>query len=132
MGLADVRGRGADAMAHLAKINGWTAAQAQRYADAEEVRWMQRSQHEWTIDLDALAQYGPPLSPSSRRRRCETCNELFPPNQLTAHDGERLCEDCLDEWLSPSFEMWPDHERPPPGMSEGDDAMLYDGEDIWS
>ena len=114
IGRASVYGRDAEAMAHLAEVNGWTEARASRYVEAQGAVWLQRSQHEWTLDLDALAQYGPPLPPSSRRRRCDVCEELFPVDQLTVHDDQRLCEYCLDEEVSGwGYEMWPDHEMPP-------------------
>lgn len=48
--------------------------------------------------------------------RCEMCEELFAPEELTFHYGLRLCDDCLEE---DGYEMWPDHELSPPGMSDG-------------
>jgi hypothetical protein len=57
IGLANVRGRGAQARAHLARVNGWTLAQADAYiAEAFQV-WAQRSQGPWTLDLEGLRPY---------------------------------------------------------------------------
>jgi 5-methylcytosine-specific restriction endonuclease McrA len=117
IGRARAYGREDEARAHLAETNGWTGTQALRYVEEQGALWLQRSHHQWTLNLDALVQYGPALSPSSRRRRCEGCGELFSPDRLAVHDGERLCEDCEDDW---GYEMWPDHELPPPGMSDPD------------
>jgi hypothetical protein len=44
------------------------------------------------------------------------CEELFEADELTVDFGLRLCDDCIDE---DGYELWPDHELPPPGMSEG-------------
>lgn len=46
---------------------------------------------------------------------CQMCGDLFAPDELTFHYGMRLCDDCLD---AEGYEMWPDHEFPPPGMSQ--------------
>jgi hypothetical protein len=57
MGLANVRGKGAQARAHLARVNGWTLEQADAYiAEAFQV-WVQRSQGPWTLDLKGLRPY---------------------------------------------------------------------------
>ena len=58
MGLANTRGRGQDAQCHLARVNGWTVSETEEYvADAFRV-WRERSQHEWTLDLAWLEQFG--------------------------------------------------------------------------
>jgi hypothetical protein len=57
LGLANVQGRGAQARAHLARVNGWTLAQADAYiAEAFQV-WAQRSGGPWTLDLEGLRPY---------------------------------------------------------------------------
>jgi hypothetical protein len=57
LGFANVKGRGAQARAHLARVNGWTLAQADAYiAEAFQV-WAQRSQGPWTLDLEGLRPY---------------------------------------------------------------------------
>lgn len=48
--------------------------------------------------------------------RCDICQELVEPDELTLRRGLPVCDDCLDE---EGYELWPDHEMAPPGMSEG-------------
>jgi hypothetical protein len=57
IGYASVRGKSAQARAHLARVNGWTLAQADVHiAEAFRV-WAQRSQGPWTLDLEGLRPY---------------------------------------------------------------------------
>jgi hypothetical protein len=57
IGLANVKGKGAQARAHLARVNGWTLEQADAYiAEAFQV-WAQRSGGPWTLDLEGLRPY---------------------------------------------------------------------------
>ena len=50
IGLAEIKGRGDIARAHLAKINGWNIDQAQRYINTSFDIWNERSNHLWTLD----------------------------------------------------------------------------------
>jgi hypothetical protein len=56
-GLANLRGKGAVARAHLMGVNGWTARQADVYIEAAFRVWERRSQGPWTLDLAGLAPY---------------------------------------------------------------------------
>ena len=57
IGFANVKGNGAQARAYLARVNGWTLAQADAYiAEAFQV-WAQRSGGPWTLDLEGLRPY---------------------------------------------------------------------------
>ncbi|MFI7529502.1 hypothetical protein [Nocardia salmonicida] len=86
------------ARSHLAEVNGWTPTQTDLYLEQQFEQWRVRSEKEWTFDLSALSQYGPPLPPSTRRKRCASCAELFPPDQLTAVEAKRLlCEGCAKD-----------------------------------
>ena len=58
MGFAGVRGKGRAALAHLAKVNGWSHADARLYVEACFEQWHRRSCHEWTLDLSYLEQFG--------------------------------------------------------------------------
>lgn len=58
IGLAGVRGRRAEAVRHLARVNGWSNADAELYLEACFEQWHRRSNHEWTLDLSHLEQYG--------------------------------------------------------------------------
>ncbi len=58
IGLAGVRGRRAEAVRHLARVNGWSNADAELYLEACFEQWHQRSNHEWTLDLSHLEEYG--------------------------------------------------------------------------
>jgi hypothetical protein len=57
LGFANVKGKGAQARAHLARVNGWTLAQADAYISQAFQVWAQRSQGPWTLDLEGLRPY---------------------------------------------------------------------------
>lgn len=116
-------GRAEQAWLHLAEVNGWTPEQTERYLETQFEQWRVRSTKEWTLDLDALARYGPPLPPSTRRKRCASCKDLFPRDQLRADEVKRLlCIGCFEEESAgPGDQRWPDHEMPPHGMGRPDE-----------
>lgn len=58
IGLAGVRGRRREAVAHLARVNGWTRDDAELYLEACFETWHRRSNHEWTLDLTHLTELG--------------------------------------------------------------------------
>lgn len=58
IGLAGVRGRGGAALAHLARVNGWSRGDAELYLEACFEQWHRRSSHEWTLDLSYLERLG--------------------------------------------------------------------------
>jgi len=57
IGFASVQGKGAQARAHLARVNAWTLAQADAYISQAFQVWAQRSQGPWTLDLEGLRPY---------------------------------------------------------------------------
>jgi hypothetical protein len=57
IGFANVKGKGAQARAHLARVNGWTLAHADAYISEAFGVWAQRSQGPWTLDLEGLRPY---------------------------------------------------------------------------
>jgi hypothetical protein len=59
LGFANVKGKGAQARAHLAPVNSWTLAQADAYVAEAFQLWVQRSQGPWTLDLEGLRPYVP-------------------------------------------------------------------------
>ena len=58
MGLANIRGRGHIAARHLAKVNGWTALEAERYIADQFAVWERRSVFQWQLDLSWLEECG--------------------------------------------------------------------------
>jgi hypothetical protein len=58
IGLAGVKGRGEQASAHLAEVNGWTPQVADRYINQAFVVWGKRSDRAWSLDVSVLAAYG--------------------------------------------------------------------------
>jgi hypothetical protein len=54
LGRARSEGRYAQAIAHLAKVNGWSRKAAIRYADASFKTLERRSHRRWTQDLTVL------------------------------------------------------------------------------
>lgn len=54
LGLASVRGWYDEAIQHLARVNGWTIKETEKYADQAFAVWTERSRHEWTVDTGIL------------------------------------------------------------------------------
>ncbi|CAN5761393.1 hypothetical protein BH24DEI2_BH24DEI2_26960 [soil metagenome] len=54
IGLANVQGKSAQALSHLARVNGWSANQARAYVEQAFELWARRSEHEWQLDLSLL------------------------------------------------------------------------------
>jgi hypothetical protein len=57
IGLARAEGRYAAAIAHLAKVNGWSRKAAFAHADACFDRWEGRSRRAWVQDLAVLCEW---------------------------------------------------------------------------
>lgn len=53
-GRAQATGNGARALNHLARVNGWTDAQAKAHVEAAFTMWRKRSQSNWTLDLSKI------------------------------------------------------------------------------
>jgi hypothetical protein len=49
---------GRRALEHLARVNRWPVQQAERYRATVFRRWRERSRAWWSVDLDALREYG--------------------------------------------------------------------------
>lgn len=60
-GLAQVRGRGAQAKKHLSKVNGWKTDEADWYIAEVFEKWVERSSHEWDLNISKLSDYGVPV-----------------------------------------------------------------------
>jgi hypothetical protein len=58
IGLAGVRGHQARAVAHLAKVNGWSVSDAELYVEGCFELWHRRSCRQWKLDLSYLEQFG--------------------------------------------------------------------------
>jgi len=54
IGLASSHGRGDAARNYLANINSWTDKQTQEYLSLVKQIWLERSKHEWKLNLDWL------------------------------------------------------------------------------
>jgi hypothetical protein len=57
IGRSMIVGRGAQALAHLAEVNGWNELEVTDYYVQAMQTWSERSKHEWTLDLSGLQQY---------------------------------------------------------------------------
>ncbi len=57
IGLAEMRGRRGAALAHLARVNGWSLPDAELYLEGSFELWHRRSCHEWQLDLSHLKQF---------------------------------------------------------------------------
>jgi hypothetical protein len=67
MGYATSTGRAPQARAHLARINGWSMEDVELYLEMCFEQWSRRSQHEWTLDLSWLRQFGIDIAPQRSR-----------------------------------------------------------------
>src|SRR5687768_1462300 len=63
MGYASSIGRGGQARAHLARVNGWSMDDVELYLEMQFEQWSRRSQHEWSLDLTWLQQFGIEVNP---------------------------------------------------------------------
>jgi hypothetical protein len=75
LGLTAKRGRQAQALAHLARVNSWTRADAEAYAEVVFEQWATRSRHHWTLDCTVLEAQGVRFEPTlpARRTASRTC-----------------------------------------------------------
>jgi hypothetical protein len=68
MGLASVNGRMEAALAHMARVNGWTAAQAREHARAAFAAWSARSDRRWLLDARWVLRHGIPIAAATAAR----------------------------------------------------------------
>lgn len=54
IGLAGIKGRQTEAIAHLAEVNGITLEEAKLYVEASFETWSKRSQKDWKLDITIL------------------------------------------------------------------------------
>jgi 5-methylcytosine-specific restriction endonuclease McrA len=57
MGLTAKRGKGKEARAHLAKVNGWAVEEVVQHVAEAFVTWMDRSTHAWELDTSWVEQH---------------------------------------------------------------------------
>lgn len=69
MGHAASTGRGGQARAQLARVNGWSMDDVELYLEMQFEQWSRRSQHEWSLDLSWLRQFGIDIRPGRDDRR---------------------------------------------------------------
>lgn len=96
-GLARRRGRGAEALAHLRKVNGWNAAEAAEYVVEQFEICAWRSNFLWVLDLKLLDQrFGisvTPESPEQRKARADECYSCWVDDQRKTDDSGVLREE---------------------------------------
>jgi hypothetical protein len=63
MGYASSAGRGGQARAHLARVNGWSMDDVELYLEMQFEQWSRRSQHEWSLDLSWLRRFDIDINP---------------------------------------------------------------------
>jgi hypothetical protein len=69
MGLAEVRGLGDEAFAHLCAVTGMTEEEAEAHIDAAFALWRDRSARDWSLDLSILTTAGITLAPPAEREQ---------------------------------------------------------------
>lgn len=71
-GLARVRGIDKQAMWHLCAVNGWEIDQGVDHVNRQFEIWVERSQHEWSVDLGFMKrEFGIEISEESASKRAE-------------------------------------------------------------
>lgn len=63
-GRTQVTGRRAAALAHLARVNGWTKIQASEHVASAFAVWRERSKYPWTLDISKVEAPAPDVFPS--------------------------------------------------------------------
>lgn len=63
MGYASSVGRASQARVHLARVNDWSMDDVEMYLEIQFEQWSRRSQHEWSLDLSWLRQFGIDINP---------------------------------------------------------------------
>ena len=58
IGLAQVRGRGDQALMHLMKVNKLKKKDAEKYVEEAFKIWADRSSKQWQLDISVLKEYG--------------------------------------------------------------------------
>ncbi|WP_214108533.1 DUF5710 domain-containing protein [Acrocarpospora catenulata] len=75
-GLATIRGKDTEALAHLRTVTGLTPTQAQRHVDEAFQLWQHRSRFTWQLNLSILTNAGVTLgSPPEAEARAQTAHE---------------------------------------------------------
>src|SRR5260370_38378255 len=57
-GSARVNGRGPIGMRHRMRVNAWGEREADAHVEHARAVWRQRSEHQWSLNLDALGSFG--------------------------------------------------------------------------
>jgi hypothetical protein len=75
LGLANLRGHAAQALAHLQSVTGMTPTEANQHVAAANQLWLTRSTRTWTLDLSMLTTAGITLArpgdPAERQRQAD-------------------------------------------------------------
>lgn len=78
-GLAQLRGRDAEALAHLMRVNSWNVATAEAHVNQAMEVWRDRSARHWTLDLSMLTGAGvTPRTPPSAGDRAAHAERSAP------------------------------------------------------
>lgn len=58
IGLAQMQNKGVQALKHLMKINGFKKKEAEKYIENSFIKWAERSEKQWKLDISYLKKYG--------------------------------------------------------------------------
>lgn len=56
-GLSQIRNKEGICIKHMMQVNGWSKEDVKLYVEASFEKWMQRSQHDWELDISWLDNY---------------------------------------------------------------------------
>lgn len=87
-GLSSLRGRAEEAHAHLRRVTGMTAAQADAHIESAARLWAERSRRDWTLDLSILTSAGIRLAPPPpAASRSDIAGQMVAQNPITGQPG---------------------------------------------
>ena len=66
-GLASIRGRGAEAVRQLERVNGWSEREAVEHIAEAFAVWKERNHSSWILDINIITQAGVELMPSLKK-----------------------------------------------------------------
>ncbi len=89
-GLAQIRGVDQEAAAHLAKVTGMSATEAQQHIRAAFILWAQRSAHTWALDLSILTRADIALAQPARVATTRSQEQAALPAADTGKPRRRL------------------------------------------
>ncbi|HTP16659.1 MAG TPA: DUF5710 domain-containing protein [Streptosporangiaceae bacterium] len=111
-GKAGIDGVSGEAFRHLARVTGWTQAQADAHIEEAFETWHRRSAQDWRTDMGILSGYRLRLTPEAAAARAASEARQAPAG---ARDGSRAGDDAAQGETGPAGETTGPLALPPEG-----------------